>query len=97
MKPVVKATDIFTDSTSVNVLFLFLVLSFDNRVWKNVPDCVHTSANSCDVTSTKAESTDDCIMLRVQAERRGLISRAVEACSKHGKKPALPRKLRFEV
>ncbi|KAF1382204.1 hypothetical protein PFLUV_G00141210 [Perca fluviatilis] len=58
--------------------------SFDIGVWKNVTSCVHISSNSCNVTSTKAEDEHGCVRLRVQAERRGLTSTPVEACSRHG-------------
>uniref|UniRef100_A0A8D3B2Z1 Fibronectin type-III domain-containing protein n=1 Tax=Scophthalmus maximus TaxID=52904 RepID=A0A8D3B2Z1_SCOMX len=58
--------------------------SFDNRVWKDVPACVQTSFNSCNVAFTKTESEYGCVMLRVQAERRGLTSRPVKACSRYG-------------
>ncbi|XP_078119152.1 interferon gamma receptor 2 isoform X2 [Sander vitreus] len=58
--------------------------SFNSRKWTNVPSCVRISSNSCNVTSTKAEDEHGCVRLRVRAERRGLTSRSVEACSRHG-------------
>ncbi|KAA8578651.1 hypothetical protein FQN60_018689 [Etheostoma spectabile] len=58
--------------------------SFSSGVWTNVPSCVHMSSNSCNVTSTKAEGEHGCVMLRVQAERSGLTSTSVKACSRHG-------------
>ncbi|XP_035859718.1 interferon gamma receptor 2 isoform X1 [Sander lucioperca] len=57
---------------------------FNNRKWTNVSSCVHISSNSCNVTSTKAEAEHGCVRLRVRAERRGLPSPPVEACSRHG-------------
>lgn len=55
-----------------------------NGVWTDVPYCVHTSLNSCNVSSIKARSEYDCVMLRVRAERHGKNSTSVQACSKHG-------------
>ncbi|XP_041662193.1 interferon gamma receptor 2 [Cheilinus undulatus] len=53
-------------------------------VWRDVPSCVHISSTSCDVTVTSVESRNGCVRLRVRAERRGLNSPPVEACSLHG-------------
>ncbi|XP_023273417.1 interferon alpha/beta receptor 1-like isoform X1 [Seriola lalandi dorsalis] len=58
--------------------------SFDTDVWKDVPACVNTSFTFCNVTFSKAENEHGCVMLRVQTERRGLTSRPVQACSRHG-------------
>ncbi|XP_068581247.1 interferon gamma receptor 2 [Cebidichthys violaceus] len=58
--------------------------SFDSDVWTNVPACGNISLNSCNVSSTKAKDEHGCVMLRVQAERRGVTSTPVKACSKHG-------------
>ncbi|GAA6219753.1 uncharacterized protein LOC108897140 isoform X2 [Lates japonicus] len=58
--------------------------SFDTSVWKDVQACVQTFSTSCNVTSTKAESEHGCVMLRVRAERQGLTSKPVKACSRHG-------------
>lgn len=63
----------------------FLFLSFESYVWTDVPYCVHTSLNSCNVSSIKARSEYGCVMLRVQAERHGQTSPSVQACSTHGK------------
>lgn len=64
-----------------------LVHSFDSRVWTDVPACIHISSDSCDVSSTKALGEHGCVMLRVQAEKkRGLTSKPVKACSRHGRK-----------
>ncbi|XP_060944234.1 uncharacterized protein LOC133021412 isoform X2 [Limanda limanda] len=58
--------------------------SFDNIVWEDVPACTQTSFHSCNVTITRDESERGCVMLRVQAERHGLTSEPVKACSRFG-------------
>ncbi|KAL6101073.1 uncharacterized protein ACO6RY_08082 [Pungitius sinensis] len=58
--------------------------SSDEKVWKSVPACANISSNSCNVISTKAEGEHGCVMLHVRAERRGLTSTPVRACSQHG-------------
>lgn len=65
--------------------FVF-VLSFDSKEWKNVSACFRTSSTSCNVTSSIVESEYGCVMLRVRAERHGLKSQPVQACSRQGKK-----------
>ncbi|KAM6955758.1 interferon gamma receptor 2 [Lycodopsis pacificus] len=67
-----------------NVTYTVQYSSFDSHVWTDVPACVHISLNSCPVISTKEKGEHGCVMLRVQAERRGLTSTPVKACSKHG-------------
>lgn len=67
-----------------DVTYTVQYLSFDSNVWKDVPDCIRTSFNSCNVTFTKDESESGCVMLRVQAERHGLTSKPVKACSRNG-------------
>ncbi|XP_030284179.1 uncharacterized protein LOC115588110 [Sparus aurata] len=57
--------------------------SFDSEKWINVPACEKISSTSCDVTSLKAVDELGCVKLRIQAERRGLKSSQVEACSNH--------------
>ncbi|XP_036966525.1 interferon gamma receptor 2 [Acanthopagrus latus] len=57
--------------------------SFDSEKWMDVPACVNISSSSCDVTSLKAVDELGCVKLHIQAERRGLRSRPVEACSNH--------------
>nr|XP_046259878.1 uncharacterized protein LOC124066979 isoform X2 [Scatophagus argus] len=52
--------------------------------WTDVPTCLRISANRCDVHVIKDKSMFGCVMLRVRAERRGLNSVRVEACSTHG-------------
>lgn len=78
-----------TDSViSLNLLlFLLSILSFDSEKWINVPACEKISSTSCDVTSLKAVDELGCVKLRIQAERRGLKSSQVEACSNHSEKP----------
>ncbi|XP_034429299.1 interferon gamma receptor 2 isoform X1 [Hippoglossus hippoglossus] len=58
--------------------------SFGSIVWKDVRACNHTSLHSCNVTLTRDESKHGCVMLRVQAERHGLTSKPVKACSRYG-------------
>lgn len=58
--------------------------SFNTEEWKVVPACVQIAFNSCNVASTKAKGAYGCVMLRVLAERHGLTSIPVEACSRHG-------------
>ncbi|XP_028993130.1 uncharacterized protein LOC114847484 [Betta splendens] len=57
---------------------------FGSTEWENVSHCFNTSFISCNVTFTKEDSESGCVGLRVQAERRGLTSRPVEACSRLG-------------
>lgn len=59
-------------------------VEYSSNMWKSVPACANISSNSCNVSSTKAESESGCVLLRVRAERRGLTSTPVEACSRHG-------------
>ncbi|XP_068507732.1 interleukin-10 receptor subunit beta isoform X1 [Syngnathus scovelli] len=58
--------------------------SFDSDLWKDVPTCKQINFTSCKVTSIKAEAEHGCVMLGVQAERRGLTSDLVRACSRQG-------------
>ncbi|KAK5921443.1 hypothetical protein CgunFtcFv8_025148 [Champsocephalus gunnari] len=67
-----------------NVTYTAQNSSFDSDEWTDVPYCVHTSLNSCNVSSIKARSVYGCVMLRVQAERHGQKSPSVQACSTHG-------------
>ncbi|XP_028250130.1 interferon gamma receptor 2 [Parambassis ranga] len=55
-----------------------------NIDWEVVPACDHITVNSCNVSFMKASAEHGCAMLRVQAERHGLTSIPVEACSIHG-------------
>lgn len=57
---------------------------FNTDEWKDVPACVQIAFNSCNVSSTKAKGEHGCITLRVLAERHGLTSTPVKACSRHG-------------
>ncbi|XP_018552104.1 interferon gamma receptor 2 isoform X1 [Lates calcarifer] len=72
------------DSEKEDVTYTVQYRSFDTSVWKDVQACVQTFSTSCNVTSTKAESEHGCVMLRVLAERQGLTSKPVKACSRHG-------------
>lgn len=57
----------------------------EEQEWKNVPSCIQTPSNSCNVTFTRDEEEKHrCVMLRVRAKRLGLKSVQVDACSKHG-------------
>ncbi|KAM7380944.1 hypothetical protein PAMP_004209 [Pampus punctatissimus] len=55
----------------------------ETEVWMDVPACVQTSLNSCNVSFTKAAAKHGCMKLRVRAERRGLRSAPISACSTH--------------
>ncbi|XP_076602894.1 interferon gamma receptor 2 isoform X2 [Chaetodon auriga] len=66
-----------------NTTFTVQYSRFDTE-WINVAACVQTPSHSCDVSFTKAMDEHGCVMLRVLAERRGLSSAPVEACSGHG-------------
>ncbi|XP_040912931.1 interferon gamma receptor 2 isoform X2 [Toxotes jaculatrix] len=57
--------------------------SFNTKVWQDVPACIQTPFNSCNVAFTKDQSQHGCVKLRVRAERRGLKSIPVKACSRH--------------
>ncbi|XP_070832256.1 interferon gamma receptor 2 [Chaetodon trifascialis] len=66
-----------------NTTFTVQYSRFDTK-WINVPACVQIPSHSCDVLFTKAMDEHGCVMLRVRAERRGLSSAPVKACSGHG-------------
>ncbi|KAG7503256.1 hypothetical protein JOB18_034550 [Solea senegalensis] len=74
----------WTPTEETNVTYTVQYLSFRNDVWRDVPACVQTPFNSCNVAFTKAESEHGCVLLRVRAERHELSSRPVKACSRHG-------------
>ncbi|XP_041806172.1 interferon gamma receptor 2 [Chelmon rostratus] len=67
-----------------NITYTVQYSSFDSDEWINVTACVQIPSNSCDVAVTKATDEQGCVMLRVRAERHGLNSAQVEACSTHG-------------
>ncbi|XP_061648299.1 uncharacterized protein LOC133486731 isoform X2 [Phyllopteryx taeniolatus] len=54
------------------------------NLWKDVSTCKQTNTASCNVAFIKAEAEHGCVRLGVQAERRGLTSELVEACSRQG-------------
>lgn len=59
-------------------------LSFNEAEWRNVTSCVQISTRQCNVTLAGAADEYGCMMLRVHANRRGLKSEPVEACSSFG-------------
>ncbi|XP_020487634.2 interferon gamma receptor 2 isoform X1 [Labrus bergylta] len=71
----------WTPPTAETDLTYTVQSSFHSDEWTDVPICVHTASTSCDVALTAAENEHGCVMLRVQAERRGLKSTPVQACS----------------
>ncbi|XP_059199542.1 interferon alpha/beta receptor 1-like [Centropristis striata] len=74
----------WTPATDGDVTYTVKYSSFDKGPWTNLPACTQISINSCHVISTKAQGIHGCVMLRVQAERHGLTSTPVEACSRRG-------------
>ncbi|XP_060909569.1 interferon gamma receptor 2 isoform X2 [Labrus mixtus] len=71
----------WTPPTAETDLTYTVQSSFHGGKWTDVPICVHMASTSCDVALTAAENEHGCVMLRVQAERRGLKSTPVQACS----------------
>ncbi|XP_054644297.1 uncharacterized protein LOC129188166 isoform X2 [Dunckerocampus dactyliophorus] len=67
-----------------NVTYTVRYRSFDADQWKDVPTCKQMSFTSCNVTFMKAETDHGCAMIGVLAERRGLTSEIVGACSSQG-------------
>uniref|UniRef100_A0A3P8UDL6 Fibronectin type-III domain-containing protein n=1 Tax=Amphiprion percula TaxID=161767 RepID=A0A3P8UDL6_AMPPE len=67
-----------------DIMYTVQYRSFNTDEWKVVPACVQIAFNSCNVASTKSKGEHGCIMLRVLAERHGLTSIPVKACSRHG-------------
>uniref|UniRef100_H3BZI4 Uncharacterized protein n=1 Tax=Tetraodon nigroviridis TaxID=99883 RepID=H3BZI4_TETNG len=57
---------------------------FGNDTWTNVPACVQISSSQCNVSRAGGADEHGCMMLRVRADRRGLRSEPVEACSRLG-------------
>lgn len=68
-----------------------VVRSFDGGTWTNVPACVKMPSTQCDVSATAAKAVQGCVQLRVRAERSGLRSKHIEACSQYGESTASPR------
>lgn len=60
------------------------LLSFNEARWRDVPACVQISSSECNVTLAAAVDEHGCMLLRVRAHRRGLMSEPVEACSSFG-------------
>ncbi|XP_029385667.1 interferon gamma receptor 2 isoform X2 [Echeneis naucrates] len=71
-------------SQESNITYTVEYQSFDPGKWKGVPTCIREAITSCNVAVSKAESVNGCVMLRVRAERDGLSSIPVQACSRHG-------------
>lgn len=62
---------------------------FNSDKWEALPACIQTPFHSCNISAIGPSDTNDlpensCVMLRVQAERRGLRSEGVKACSRDG-------------
>lgn len=71
-------------STETNVTYTVQYSKFDVKKWQNVKSCVNTPLTSCDVSFTKLEARYGCVKIRLLAERNGLTSKPVEACSRQG-------------
>lgn len=83
---------------NVQSLMEMFRLRFNEGLWTNVPNCIQISSSECNVTLIDAADEHGCMMLRVQAVRRGLMSEPVQACSKLGKDGlARPKKCRFRT
>ncbi|XP_031589004.1 uncharacterized protein LOC116314989 isoform X2 [Oreochromis aureus] len=62
---------------------------FNSDKWEALPACIQTPLHSCNISAIGPSDTNDspensCVTLRVQAERRGLRSEGVNACSRYG-------------
>lgn len=62
---------------------------FNSDKWEALPACIRTPFHSCNISAIGPRDTNDlpensCVTLRVQAERRGLRSEGVNACSRYG-------------
>uniref|UniRef100_A0A3Q4I2X6 Fibronectin type-III domain-containing protein n=1 Tax=Neolamprologus brichardi TaxID=32507 RepID=A0A3Q4I2X6_NEOBR len=62
---------------------------FNSDEWEALPACIQTHFHSCNISAIGPRVTNDlpensCVTLRVQAERRGLKSEGVNACSRYG-------------
>lgn len=68
----------------VTLTALSLLCSFEDTGWRDVPTCVRTTSTRCNVTAAAAEDSVGCAWLRVRAERAGVLSKPVQACSQHG-------------
>ncbi|NP_001347691.2 interferon gamma receptor 2 precursor [Larimichthys crocea] len=74
----------WTPATEDDVRYTVQYNSFDEEKLIDVPGCVNIALNSCNIASAQAEDEQGCLRLHVRAERRGVKSTAVEACSRHG-------------
>lgn len=68
-------------------------LRSDEARWRDVPACVQISTNECNVTLAAPADKQSCMLLRVRAHRRGLMSEPVEACSRFGEYPPPKKKI----
>ncbi|XP_024657372.1 interferon gamma receptor 2 isoform X1 [Maylandia zebra] len=62
---------------------------FNSDKWEALPACIQTPFHSCNISAIGPRDTNDspensCVTLRVRAERRGLRSEGVNACSRYG-------------
>lgn len=73
--------------TGLNLVSLVLVHRFGSEKWDVDPDCLGTPLTSCRPGSVRSVSRpgEDCVQLRVRAERAGSESEPVQACSRIGK------------
>ncbi|XP_040004408.1 interferon gamma receptor 2 [Xiphias gladius] len=67
-----------------NVTYTAEYRRFGTSEWKDIQTCTQKSFSSCIINFSKPEHVHECVMLRVRAERGGLTSRPVKACSRHG-------------
>lgn len=73
-------------------------LRFNDALWTNVPNCIQISSSECNLTLVEVTNDHGCMMLRVQAVQRGLMSEPVQACSKLGKdRLTRPNKCEFRT
>ncbi|KAM9851012.1 interferon gamma receptor 2 [Aulostomus maculatus] len=69
-----------TQDTDVN--YTVKSCRFHFKTLMNVPECVHTPICSCNISLITKGAEHGCVTLAVQAERHGLNSTLVEACSR---------------
>ncbi|CAN9498049.1 unnamed protein product [Ophioblennius macclurei] len=72
------------EDVNFTVLSVSLKRPTNKDEWEVVAACNHTSLHFCNITLIKAQAKHGCIKLRVQAQRHGLTSIPVQACSIHG-------------
>lgn len=74
----VKWTSADQDDTTYSVQYQL----FDEYVWRNVSSCEQISGSFCNVTSARLDALHGCLDFQVYAQRKGVKSEAVEACSR---------------